>query len=263
MDEMKSKKSKVKRQKVKFLSIFTFAFLLFALSGCVTAPYQQGMIQAPGIYHIVGSGQTLYRISKSYGVDIKEIMRLNNIKDPNQIGVGDTLLIPGVRAQREVEPYRTAISEPVEQIVGRKQYKVKWNYITLHHSATAEGNAEAFDRNHRLRNMGGLYYHFVIGNGTGSGDGEIEVGWRWRRQAQVERRREIEICLVGDFNRQEVSQAQYSSLLSLLKVLIKQYSIPLYHVRRNKDIDGKITECPGKNFPFYRVLADLRKERLK
>ena len=47
-----------------------------------------------------------------------------------------------------------------------------------------------------------VFYHFVIGNGTDSQDGEIEVGWRWRRQIEVERSGDIQICLVGDFNRQ-------------------------------------------------------------
>lgn len=247
------------RIKLSYLAVF----VSLSLSGCVTAPYQPAVIPPPGIYHIVGSGQTLYRISKTYGVDIREIMRLNNIKDPDQIGVGDTLFIPRVKTQIAVESYRRSITEPVDKIVGRKQYRVKWRYITLHHSATSEGNAEAFDRNHRIRGMGGLFYHFVIGNGTGSGDGEIEVGWRWRKQEEVDRRRDIQVCLVGNFCRQGFSQVQYNSLAGLLKVLMQQYSIPLCNVRRHRDIEGKITECPGEYFPFNRLLADLRKQGMR
>ncbi|MFH1640336.1 MAG: peptidoglycan recognition family protein [Candidatus Omnitrophota bacterium] len=156
-------------------------------------------------------------------------------------------------------PYRTESFEPVEKIVGPRQYRIKWRTITLHHSATKTGNAEVFDRDHRRRRMGGLAYHFVIGNGTGSGDGEIEVGWRWRRQSETNRKRDIQICLVGNFNKQTVSQAQFDSLTQLLKVLTQQYSITSGQIRRHKDVKGKITECPGKNFPFYKILAELRK----
>jgi N-acetylmuramoyl-L-alanine amidase len=151
--------------------------------------------------------------------------------------------------------------EPIEKLVGLKQYKVKWRYITLHHSATTEGNAEAFDRNHRRRGMGGLFYHFVIGNGTGSQDGQVEVGWRWIRQVEVDRKGDIQICLVGDFNQQEVSPAQFTALVKLLKVLMQQYSIPLNHIRKHKDLKNKITECPGREFPFYRILAEVRRTR--
>lgn len=233
--------------------------LAFQFSGCATVPYQPHVIRPQGIYHIVGSGQTLYRISKVYGVEIKELMRLNNIADPDQIGVGEKLFIPRAPALIPVEPLRPAALESIEKIVGKRQYRVKWKTVTLHHSATLEGNAEAFDRNHRNRRMGGLFYHFVVGNGTGSGDGEIEVGWRWRRQVEVERRGDIQICMVGDFNRREVSLAQFKSLVSLIKVLAQQYSISPYHIRKHKDLRGRITECPGENFPFQRILAELRK----
>lgn len=218
------------------------------VSGCATAPYRPSIAPIPGgIYHIVASSQTLYAISKAYGVDIKEIMRLNNIKNPNQIRVGDRLFIPKAGAPA------------VENLVGEKQYRVRWKTITLHHSGTKEGNAGAFDRNHRQRHMGGLFYHFVIGNGTDSGDGEIEVGWRWRRQAEANRRQDIQICLVGDFNEQEVSYAQFNSLIQLIKVLQRQYAIPSSHIRMHKYIPGRITECPGRHFPLSRVIAELRK----
>lgn len=203
----------------------------------------------------------MYRIARAYGVDLKELIRVNGLRDPNQIGVGERLFIPRASTSLKVESYRPVSLEPIEKIVGRKQYKVKWRYITLHHSATIEGNAEAFDRNHRRRGMGGLFYHFVIGNGTGSQDGEVEVGWRWIRQVEVERKGDIQICLVGDFNQQKVSPVQFTTLIKLLKVLTQEYSIPLNHIRKHEDLVGKITECPGREFPFYRILAEVRRAR--
>lgn len=239
--------------------VLLLILLVFLFSGCVTFPPQPQVIRPEGIYHIVGSGQTLYRISQTYGVDIKELMRLNNIPDPAKIGVGEKLFIPHVKTPLPVEPYRPLKLESIEKLVGKRNPFAKWKYITLHHSATLEGNAEAFDRNHRKLRLGGLFYHFVIGNGSGSSDGEVEVGWRWRRQLEVERPYDIQICLIGDFNQQYISQAQFNSLIKLISILRKHYNISLNNIREHKDIRGKITECPGEKFPFYKLLAELRK----
>lgn len=229
------------------------------LSGCATVSYQPPMMQPTGTYHIVGSRQTLYGISKVYGVDIKEIMRLNSIADPNLIGVGERLFIPRAGAPVESVPYVEVVPGSVEELVGPKQYKIRWRTITLHHSGTLEGNAEAFDRNHRLRGMGGLAYHFVIGNGHGCGNGEIEVGWRWRRQKETNRKADIQICAIGDFTHQEMAQAQFYSLVKLLRVLTRQYSIPISRIRRHRDAPAKATACPGNNFPLARILSELHR----
>jgi len=235
-----------------------FVLLVLLVSGCATSP-DIASIRGPGVYHIVGSGQTLYRIAKTYGVDMRQIMRVNNIQDPNNIGVGERLFIPNASRQFYVSSFKRQAPAELENVVGQKRYNVAWRTITLHHSGTASGNAEAFDRDHRRRRMGGLFYHFVIGNGTGSGDGEVEVGWRWIKQDEVNRRRDIQICLVGDYNRQQVTPAQYSALIGLLKILQKQYSVPVYRLRIHRDIPGSATECPGKNFPLKRIISDLKK----
>lgn len=244
--------------KGKIISLFLISLLA---AGCATVP--RPLVPVPerlgGVYHVVGSGQTLWRISKVYNVDMQEIMRVNQITDANNIGVGEELFIPGAKMLMYVEPYKPEKQVSVAALVGPRNNKVKWRTITLHHSATLQGNAETFDRNHRSRRMGGLFYHFVIGNGTGSGEGEIEVGWRWRKQKYVERTADIQICLVGDFNRQDISQAQYNTLVELVRVLCRQYRIPAFRIRRHKDIAVKVTECPGKNFPFSRLISDIKK----
>ena len=239
-------------------TVYIFLFILLLLiSGCATVP-QNTYMGMRGVYHIVGSGQTLWGITKTYNVDMHEIMRINKIQDPNYIGVGQELFIPYARQELSVERYRPVANQTVEGMVGPKDYFSRWCYITVHHSATTTGNAEAFDRNHRIRRMGGLFYHFVIGNGTGSSDGELEVGWRWSRQKYVERPFDIQICLVGDFSKQRVSLKQYATLLKLISILEKQYNIPAGNIRRHKDVSESYTECPGSNFPFTQLLTDLK-----
>lgn len=44
-------------------------------------------------YHIVLKGETLYAISRKYGVSVKDIISLNNISNPDKISAGDKLRI--------------------------------------------------------------------------------------------------------------------------------------------------------------------------
>ena len=240
------------------VQLMVFAVVSLFFSGCATTVHKPLIPATAGIYHFVGSGQTLYAISKAYGVSIADIMRANNMNDPAQIEAGTRVLIPGAVSPRGVALYSKISQDSVERLVSVKGHSIPWKTITLHHSGTLEGNAKSFDRNHKNRGMGGLFYHFVIGNGEGAGNGQIEVGWRWREQAEVNRKRDIQICLVGDFNREPVSPAQMDSLVKLLKALMRRYSIPVNHIRRHQDIPGSVTECCGRKFPFSRIIAQLR-----
>jgi murein DD-endopeptidase MepM/ murein hydrolase activator NlpD len=56
----------------------------------------------PGVYHLVEKGQTLWRIAKTYDVDLEELARINRITDTSSIEVGQILLIPNRKTQRIV-----------------------------------------------------------------------------------------------------------------------------------------------------------------
>lgn len=49
-----------------------------------------------GVYHTVKQGQTLWRISKTYGVDLETLQWVNDVEDVTDLGVGRVLFIPGV-----------------------------------------------------------------------------------------------------------------------------------------------------------------------
>lgn len=227
------------------------------------APPQAPQKLVEGFLHTVEKGQTFYRISKIYGVDVSVLMRANGVEDPSQLEIGQKLFIPK-KAPRHTprifvhEPYTQA---DVRRAVGGRYASSVWKTITVHHSATLKGGAKLFHKDHTRRKMGGLFYHFVIGNGSYSENGEVEVGFRWKRQIKANRPLDIQICLVGDFSRQDVSEAQMASLVHLIAVLQEQYGIPTSHIRRHEDIQGKHTECPGKRFPFFRLLSLLEEEK--
>jgi murein DD-endopeptidase MepM/ murein hydrolase activator NlpD len=60
-------------------------------------------IVGKGVYHVVERHQTLYRICKTYGVDLQAVARLNRIRDPGQIDVGQRIFIPGATRVLEVD----------------------------------------------------------------------------------------------------------------------------------------------------------------
>lgn len=79
--------------------IFIFIALAISLSGCATAPTVATMYPLPpptqeGIYHTVLEGETLWRIAKSYNVDISKIVQANRLQDPSKITKGQMLFIP-------------------------------------------------------------------------------------------------------------------------------------------------------------------------
>lgn len=80
---------------------------VLALSSCAT-----------GIYHTVQPGQTLYRISRTYGVNEEYLARLNGISDPSQLKIGTRLYVPGaervltVPVVKPAQPARTTPAPP-------------------------------------------------------------------------------------------------------------------------------------------------------
>jgi murein DD-endopeptidase MepM/ murein hydrolase activator NlpD len=72
------------------------------ITGCATVEYapkgpapEIQSLRLPGTYHRVAKGQTLWRISKMYGVELDELIRINNISDSTQIETGQSIFIPG------------------------------------------------------------------------------------------------------------------------------------------------------------------------
>ncbi len=146
------------------------------------------------------------------------------------------------------------------------KFKVRhWKYIIIHHSGSYKGSASSMDRYHREERgwKHGLGYHFVIGNGKGSRNGLIEVGGRWNEQMKGAHAGSDEynqygvgICLVGNFETNRPTRAQISALVDLIKYLQECCNIPRRKILMHKRL--KITDCPGKYFPYSEVMSRLR-----
>lgn len=148
--------------------------------------------------------------------------------------------------------------------------KCDWRGIIIHHSADEAGDAIDFDRAHKNRGWDGLGYHFVINNGNnshGRRDGAVEVGFRWNKQVKGAHCRvsptddnywnehTIGICLVGDFEKHRPTEAQWRSLVKLIRFLQQRYAVPTRRIIGHRDV--KPTKCPGKYFSFSELRRRL------
>jgi len=130
---------------VAFLSIVLF------VGGCARHGASPARPSPPpskkGIYHVVERHQTLYRICKTYGVDLKGVASLNNISDPSKIETGQRIFIPGANKILKVEIY-------IDDVAAEQGEKSKVAYKKLDFVWPVEGKItdvfkEAENRKHQ------------------------------------------------------------------------------------------------------------------
>ncbi len=75
------------------------ALLALFASACSSsrgpAPGVQDLDLRKGVYHEVAPGETLWRLSRRYGVPIEAILRANRTEDPLKLATGTRIFIPG------------------------------------------------------------------------------------------------------------------------------------------------------------------------
>jgi hypothetical protein len=114
----------------------------------------------------------------------------------------------------------------------------------------------------------GAAYHFVINNGLapGTADGQIAPTPRWIDQQDGPRTRSagpsefnaegIDICLIGDFDRDLPTARQMASLEILVNLLRDRYNIPLEMIVSHSQLRSA-THCPGVLFPMEDFVMNL------
>lgn len=265
LSESEDRKVEERRSFLKKLGLMATAIVL---PGCATTPPPPVRPQLPPTYHsplsaaqprtlthTIAQGETVWRVSKMYGVEVDEIIRLNNIYDVRDISIGTKLTIPTSLSPMPVYTFDQVPFYPD---------RGKWKYIIIHHTATDIGNAESIDRAHRMRGYHSLGYHFLIGNGSQNGQrvGLIEPGPRWFNQedgahckAGDMNRRAIGVSIVGNFSETNyVDPRQLESMAFLTRNLMHYYHIPRSNIMGHGQVPGAHTECPGKLFPMQRFM---------
>jgi hypothetical protein len=135
--------------------------------------------------------------------------------------------------------------------------KERWDSIVICHSGQSHGSAETLSRAHQSQGLGGLAFHFVVGNGDGAYDGEIQAGYRWSRQLDgAVRAQTISICLIGNADRTRPTQDQMEQLTRLVTSLQKKFGIPAERVYLHRELAQ--TTSPGLLFDAPRFRKHLR-----
>lgn len=99
--------------------------MLFLFISGACSHYRIPFLPAPdkkppvGVYHTVQKKETLWRICKTYNVNLQDVAELNNIRDPSQIKIGGKIFIPGVKKTAPVAstPYIEKEKSPPPKII--------------------------------------------------------------------------------------------------------------------------------------------------
>ena len=193
------------------------------------------------------------------------------IRFTGAVAIAGALLVPASAAARMTAAEVAAANERTIATLfdGLPAAPPAWNAIVFHHSATTGGSKARFDVGHRRKfnDPDGMEYHFLIGSGVGSADGLIEVGDRWRRQiiayhlfTRARDAGSIAICLVGNFELpgSAPSPAQRAAASALARALATRFAITPDALTTHRGIDGRLTQCPGRNFPLAGIRAALQ-----
>lgn len=124
--------------------------------------------------------------------------------------------------------------------------------VILHHSAI-EGEADivAIHNYHQnVNGWAGIGYHFYV-----TKDGEI---WRgrpenWYGAHTVGFNDRIGICAEGNFDTEDMPEAQKKAIVQLIAYLQEKYGA--LEITRHRDHDA--TACPGAKYPFEDIVAGV------
>jgi hypothetical protein len=270
------------------LRLTALVLCLITLPGCLRTPVSN----LPGLDHTVVAGDHLTGLSLRYGVPVQVIADANGLSSARLVP-GSILRIPGGRIAPPAPaptPEPPAAPEPSETADGWYLPRSTWTEvavvasratpmggtpvkITVHHSGdhTHEGREPlGWLRMVEDRHMAGhrtgaavhqpwaaIGYHFLILE-----DGRILEGrpmrWQGAHVGGDANRKNIGICLVGDFDHERPAQVQINALVTALDRLRAAYRIPRSEVYGHRDFKG--TNCPGTY--LYPLLDDYRDNRL-
>jgi murein DD-endopeptidase MepM/ murein hydrolase activator NlpD len=108
------------------------------------------VVEQGGVYHVVERHQTLYRICKTYQVDLPKVASLNGITDRHKIETGQRIFIPGAKKVLHVEIY---LEDVVEESEGKEREKPGESRMGF--SWPLEGRlTDSFEENEAKRHQG-------------------------------------------------------------------------------------------------------------
>jgi murein DD-endopeptidase MepM/ murein hydrolase activator NlpD len=140
--------NRVRNTFILWVIFFTSVFLIHGCARHRVEIAKPSHSERKGVYHVVEKHQTLFRICKTYGVDIREVASINRITDPGRIRAGQRIFIPGANRVLRVEVY-------LEDVVEESAHQEKVAYKRPDFIWPVEGRlADLFDEAEEKRHMG-------------------------------------------------------------------------------------------------------------
>lgn len=141
--------------------------------------------------------------------------------------------------------------------------KYKWAYplqrrvgkpkgIVEHHAAASRCSADDIHRWHLDNGWAGIGYHAFINK-----KGEI---YRGRPVGMLGAHamgatQYLGICYEGNFEREQMPAVQQEAGTWLTKRWRRIFELPKSAVKGHRDMPGNSTACPGRNFPFTKIVG--------
>lgn len=139
-----------------------------------------------------------------------------------------------------------------------------WKYIIIHHSLTKDGEVKDWDAiknfHVNVRGWRGIGYHFGLEKVKDKYRFQIGRGLN-SQGAHTKGKRNydgIGICLVGNFDKTEVSVEQYHLLACICRELQRKYKIPMRNVLPHWAYHD-YKSCPGDNFSILTLRSYIRR----
>lgn len=140
-----------------------------------------------------------------------------------------------------------------------------WQFIMLHHSATAPDlTVENLRQMHLQRGFADIGYHYVlvrVGDGLALKRGRPDTQSGAHAGAGNWNSKALGVCTVGYFHHgnslsESFTGSMYDDLVGAVAHLCKKYGIPPTNIRYHRDV--KATACPGDQFPDKaQLIADV------
>lgn len=128
--------------------------------------------------------------------------------------------------------------------------------LLLHHAEWKTCSVEQIHEAHKNRGWAGIGYHYFVRK-----DGRIYKGRPDRAigsHCKGHNTGTVAICAEGDYNTEQMPEAQKNAIIELGIYLWDKYS--LKDVRGHKEVPYD-TDCPGKNYPLQEIKTKIRNKQ--
>ena len=122
-------------------------------------------------------------------------------------------------------------------------------HLIVHHAAASSATPEGIHAYHLSKGWAGIAYHYFVSKKGEVFEGRPEnmrgghtTNWNYCS---------IGVCFEGDFETEQMPEAQLAAGGELVKDIVSRY--PSIVIGRHSEFGQ--TACPGKNFPFDRIVS--------